>query len=84
MFVKMVSGIAASEDGADRIFSQMIESARNQFRVTKEDFKYLSMDFILKSFVDLCSVLILFAGKNTVGMAMDEVPGFAAYLRLFG
>lgn len=83
-FIDLIASLANGEEGADRIFTQMIESARNKFSITSEGFKYICWDFILESFVTLCRVLTGTGTRRDATIRPEELEGFGAYLRLFG
>eukprot|EP00210_Caulerpa_lentillifera_P000538 g520.t1 len=83
-YIDLIASLANGEDGSDRIFTQMIESARNQFSVTCEGFKYICWDFIFESLVSFCRVLTGTGVRTNAVVRSEEMEGFGAYLRLLG
>lgn len=83
-YIRVVSALATGESGANRVFTQLVEGARKQFSSSNDDFKYISLDFILQSLMKLCDALIRHSGKQRLGILSEEADGFVVYLNLLG
>jgi len=83
-YINVMSAISTSDEGAERMFHQLIEGSRNQFAVSNDGYKYITGHFILKSFMKLCDVLIKFSGKNKLGLEKEDMDGFVAYMKMLG
>lgn len=84
MYIAVMRAIATGDPGAERMFFQLTETARNRLSLSSEGYRYLSWDFILQSFVGLCDILIRHSGQQVLGIGTEELSGFAAYLQLIG
>lgn len=83
-YIKVISSLATGESGVNRVFMQLVEGARKKFSTSNDDFKYISFDFILISLLRFCDILIERSGTPTLGVEIQEIHGFVAYLQLLG